>query len=48
MALVAIVTPGPTMLLALSNGPRLGLRRSLPGMLGAVLSDFVLVRRSGA
>lgn len=43
VALVAIATPGPTMLLALSNGTRLGLRRSLPGMLGAVLSDFVLV-----
>lgn len=43
VALVAIVTPGPTVLLALSNGTRLGLRRSLPGMLGAVLSDFVLV-----
>jgi len=43
VALVAIATPGPTMLLALSNGTRLGLKRSLPGMLGAVLSDFVLV-----
>ena len=43
VALVAIATPGPTMLLALSNGTRLGLRRSLPGMLGAVLSDAVLV-----
>lgn len=43
VALVAIATPGPTVLLALSNGTRLGLRRSLPGMLGAVLSDFVLV-----
>src|SRR5688572_11115922 len=43
VALVAIVTPGPTVLLALSNGTRLGLKRSLPGMLGAVLSDFVLI-----
>lgn len=43
VALVAIVTPGPTMLLALANGTRLGFRRSLPGMLGAVLSDIVLV-----
>jgi len=43
VALVAIATPGPTMLLALSNGTRLGFRRALPGMLGAVLSDFVLV-----
>ncbi len=43
VALVTIATPGPTVLLALSNGTRYGVRRSLPGMLGAVLSDFVLV-----
>ena len=43
VTLVTVATPGPTMLLALSNGTRLGMRRSLPGMLGAVLSDFVLV-----
>jgi threonine/homoserine/homoserine lactone efflux protein len=43
VALVAIATPGPTVLLALSNGTRFGLRRSLAGMAGAVASDFVLV-----
>jgi len=43
VALVAIATPGPTVLLALANGSRYGVRRSLPGMFGAVLSDFVLV-----
>jgi len=43
VALVAIATPGPTVLLALANGSRFGLRRSVPGMLGAVASDFVLV-----
>jgi threonine/homoserine/homoserine lactone efflux protein len=43
VALVAIATPGPTVLLALTNGSRWGVRRSLPGMLGAVTSDFVLV-----
>jgi threonine/homoserine/homoserine lactone efflux protein len=43
VALVAIATPGPTVLLALANGSRYGLRRSVPGMFGAVLSDFVLV-----
>jgi threonine/homoserine/homoserine lactone efflux protein len=43
VALVAIATPGPTVLLALANGSRWGVRRSVPGMLGAVLSDFVLV-----
>ena len=43
VALVAIATPGPTVLLALANGSRYGVRRSLPGMFGAVMSDFVLV-----
>lgn len=43
VAFVAIATPGPTVLLALANGSRYGLRRSVPGMFGAVLSDFVLV-----
>lgn len=43
VALVAIATPGPTVLLALANGSHYGVRRSLPGMLRAVLSDFVLV-----
>lgn len=43
VAFVAIATPGPTVLLALANGTRFGLRRSLPGLFGAVASDFVLV-----
>lgn len=43
VALIAIATPGPTVLLALANGSRFGLRRSIPGMFGAVASDFVLV-----
>lgn len=43
VALIAIATPGPTVLLALANGSRYGVRRSLPGMVGAVASDFVLV-----
>jgi threonine/homoserine/homoserine lactone efflux protein len=43
VALVAIVTPGPTVLLALSNGSRYGLRLSCFGMAGAVASDLVLV-----
>lgn len=43
LAFVAIVTPGPTVMLALSNGSRFGVRASLPGMFGALLSDFVLV-----
>lgn len=43
VALATIATPGPTVLLALSNGARMGVRRSIPGMLGALASDFVLV-----
>ena len=43
VALVAIATPGPTVLLALANGSRYGMRRSIAGMLGAVASDIVLV-----
>ncbi|WP_137917638.1 LysE family translocator [Hydrogenophaga sp. 2FB] len=43
VSFVAIATPGPTMLLALSNGSRMGVKAALPGMLGAVLSDFLLI-----
>lgn len=43
VAFIGIATPGPTVLLALSNGSRFGVRASLPGMAGAVLSDFVLI-----
>lgn len=43
VAVVAIATPGPTVLLALANGSRFGVRRAVYGMLGAVTSDFVLV-----
>jgi threonine/homoserine/homoserine lactone efflux protein len=43
VAFVGIATPGPTVLLALSNGSRFGVGASLPGMAGAVLSDFVLI-----
>lgn len=43
VAFIGIATPGPTVLLALTNGSRYGLRRALPGMFGAVLSDFVLI-----
>jgi len=42
-ASVAIAIPGPTVLLALANGTRYGVRRSTYGMLGAVVSDVVLV-----
>lgn len=42
-AAVAIVIPGPTVLLALANGSRYGVRRATFGMFGAVASDVVLV-----
>lgn len=43
VAFIGIATPGPTVLLALTNGSRYGVRASLSGMVGAVLSDFVLI-----
>ena len=43
VSFIGIATPGPTVLLALTNGSRYGARRALPGMIGAVLSDAVLI-----
>ncbi|WP_130271521.1 LysE family translocator [Phyllobacterium myrsinacearum] len=43
VAFIGIATPGPTVLLALTNGSRFGVRRALAGMMGAVISDFVLI-----
>lgn len=43
VAFIGIATPGPTVLLALTNGSRFGLRRALPGMAGAMISDFALI-----
>lgn len=43
VAFIGIATPGPTVLLALSNGSRFGIRRAYWGMLGAVMSDFTLI-----
>lgn len=43
VAFIGIATPGPTVLLALTNGTRFGVRASLAGVAGAVLSDFVLI-----
>jgi threonine/homoserine/homoserine lactone efflux protein len=42
-AFVAIATPGPTVLLALSNGARFGIRFAVYGLLGAMLSDLILI-----
>lgn len=43
VALVTVGTPGPTVLLALTNGSRFGLRRASAGIIGAALSDIVLI-----
>jgi threonine/homoserine/homoserine lactone efflux protein len=43
VSLIGIATPGPTVLLALSNGSRYGVRRASFGMAGAMASDFVLI-----
>jgi homoserine/homoserine lactone efflux protein len=40
---VAIATLGPAVLLALSNGASFDLRAALYGLLGAMLSDLVLI-----
>lgn len=41
--LVVVMTPGPTVLLALANGSQFGLGRASYGIAGAALSDLVLV-----
>jgi threonine/homoserine/homoserine lactone efflux protein len=43
VAFIGIATPGPTVLLALANGSRVGVRRACAGMAGAVVSDFILI-----
>ncbi len=47
VAFIGIATPGPTVLLALTNGSRYGIRTASFGMAGAVLSDFVLIAAVG-
>lgn len=42
-AVIAVAIPGPTVLLALANGTRLGMRRTWFGIAGAVASDVVLI-----
>jgi threonine/homoserine/homoserine lactone efflux protein len=43
VAFVGIATPGPTVLLALTNGSRYGVAHACYGMVGAVVSDFILI-----
>ena len=43
MSLATVATPGPTTLLALNHGARHGVTAALPGVVGAMLSDCVLI-----
>lgn len=47
VAFIGIVTPGPTVLLAFSNGSRFGVRHAFAGMVGAIAADFVLIGAVG-
>ena len=47
MALIVVITPGPTVLLALSNGSRFGIGQAGYGILGAAVSDGVLITCAG-
>jgi threonine/homoserine/homoserine lactone efflux protein len=42
-AAITVVTPGPTVLLALSHGSRHGMGGAAPGIAGALLSDVLLI-----
>jgi threonine/homoserine/homoserine lactone efflux protein len=43
VSFIAVVTPGPDVILAMSNGSRFGVRRALPGMFAVLLSDFMMI-----
>ena len=47
LALVVVMTPGPTVLLALTNGSRFGLTAAGYGIAGAAFSDGVLIAAAG-
>ncbi|NOD86644.1 MULTISPECIES: LysE family translocator [unclassified Ruegeria] len=47
LALVVVLTPGPTVLLALSNGSRFGIATAGYGIAGAAISDAVLITAAG-
>lgn len=47
LALVVVMTPGPTVLLALSNGTRFGFVAAGYGIAGAAISDAVLIAAAG-
>jgi len=43
VSFIAVVTPGPDVILAMTNGSRFGVRRALPGMFAVLLSDFIMI-----
>lgn len=43
VTIISIASPGPDMLLALSNGSRFGVRRACIGMAGVILADLILI-----
>lgn len=47
LALIVVMTPGPTVLLALSNGSRFGIAVAGYGIAGAAISDAVLIAAAG-
>ncbi len=47
MAPVVVMAPGPTVLLALSNGSRFGFARAAYSILGAAISDGILITAAG-
>ncbi|HEV7308036.1 LysE family translocator [Ensifer sp.] len=40
---VAVVTPGPDVILAMANGSRFGMKKAIAGMVGVLISDFFLI-----
>jgi threonine/homoserine/homoserine lactone efflux protein len=40
---VAVATPGPDVILAMSNGSRFGVRRAIPGLLAVLCSDVLMI-----
>lgn len=40
---VAVATPGPDVILAMTNGYRVGFRRALPGFVAVILSDLLMI-----
>lgn len=47
LALIVVMTPGPTVLLALSNGSRFGIAVAGYGIAGAAISDAALIAAAG-